>query len=81
MNREDYIKEGVRQLENNQHYETLDEVPTKQNNEETNQILEQASNINIIDGKTLKNLKTNFLELQISTCSLKYTRRTHQKDQ
>ena len=60
MNREDYIKEGLRELENNQHYEILDEDPTKQYNEEINQIWEQASNINIIDGKTLKNLKRKF---------------------
>ena len=47
--------------ENNKHYKTLDEDPTKQYNEEINQILEQVSNINFIDRKTLENLKTKFL--------------------
>ena len=81
MNGEDYMKECLRQLENNQHYETLDEDSTRHYNEEIKQILEQGSNIYITDGKTLMVLKTKFPRAANFYKLPKIYRKTHQQDQ
>ena len=51
MNREDYIKERLRQLSDNNHYEMLEEDPTQNYNNQIYQVLQQATNLNIIDDK------------------------------
>ena len=56
MNREDYIKEGLKQLSDNNHYEMLVENPTQNYNNEIYQVLQQAANLNIIDYKVKKTL-------------------------
>ena len=56
MNREDYIKEGLRQLSDNNHYEMLEEDPTQNYNNQIYQVLQQATNLDIIDDKMKKTL-------------------------
>ena len=55
MNKEDYIKEGLRQLSDN-HYEILEEDPTQNYNNQIYQVLQQAVNLDIIDEKLKKTL-------------------------
>ena len=55
MNREDYIKEGLRQLSDHNHYELLNEDPTLNYNNQIHQVLQQAVNLEIIDEKMKKN--------------------------
>ena len=47
LNRMDYIQGGLRQLNNTDHYEILDEDPTC--NEQILHVLQQGVNLNIID--------------------------------
>ena len=54
MNREDYIKEGLKQLSDNNHYEMLEEDPTQNYNNQIYQVLQQAANLDIIDDKVKK---------------------------
>ena len=56
MNREDYIKEGLRQLSDHNHYEVLNEGPTLNYNNQIHQVLQQAVNLDIIDEKMKKTL-------------------------
>ena len=56
MNREDYIKEGLRQLSDHNHYEVLNEDPTLNYNNQIHQVLQQAVNLDIIDEKMKKTL-------------------------
>ena len=51
MNREDYIKGGLRQLSDDNHYEELNDDPTLNYNNQIHQILQQAVNFEIIDEK------------------------------
>ena len=51
MNRDDYIKEGLRQLSDNNHYEMLEEDPTQNYNNQIYQELQQAAHLEIIDDK------------------------------
>ena len=55
MNRLDYIQEGLRQLNNTDHYETLDEDPIPTYNEQMLQVLQHGVNLNIINEKILYN--------------------------
>ena len=75
MNRMDYIQEGLRQMNNTDHYAILDEGPTSTYNEQILQLLQQGVNLNIIDEKTLKSLYKNHQKYQTSTC---YQRSTNQ---
>ena len=54
MDKEDYIQEGLRQL--HKFYETLENDPTQNYNNQIYQVLYQATNLNIIDDKTKKNI-------------------------
>ena len=56
MNREDYIKEGLRQLSDNNHYEELSDDQTVNYNNQIHQTLQQAVNLEIIDEKMKKTL-------------------------
>ena len=56
MNREDYIKEGLRQLSDDNHYEELNDDLTLNYNNQIHQILQQAVNLEIIDEKLKKTL-------------------------
>ena len=56
MNREDYIKEGLRQLSDENHYEELNDDPTLNYNNQIHQTLQQAVNLEIIDEKMKKTL-------------------------
>ena len=56
MNKQDYIQEGLRQLSDSNHYEILDEDPTQTYNNQTYQVLQQVTNLNIIDDKMKKTL-------------------------
>ena len=56
MNKQDYLQEGLKQLSNNNHYETLEEDPTQEYNNQIYQALRQATNLNIIDDKTMNTL-------------------------
>ena len=54
MKRDDYIKEGLRQLSDHNHYELLEEDPTQNYNNQIYQVLKQAVNLEIIDEKMKK---------------------------
>ena len=56
MNKEDYIKEGLRQLSDTNHYEILEEDPSQNYNNQIYQVLQQAVNLDIIDDKLKKTL-------------------------
>ena len=56
MNSEDYIKEGLKQLSDNNHCEILEEHPTQNYNNQIYQVLQQAVNLDIIDDKMKKTL-------------------------
>ena len=56
MNKEDYIQEGLRQLSDHKFYETLENDPTQNYNNQIYQVLHQATNLNIIDDKMKKTL-------------------------
>ena len=56
MNKQDYLQEVLKQLSNNNHYETLEEDPTQECNNQIYQVLQQATDLNIIDDKTMKTL-------------------------
>ena len=56
MNREDYIKEGLRQLSDDNYYEELNDDPTVIYNNQIHQTLQQAVNLEIIDEKMKKTL-------------------------
>lgn len=56
QNREDYIKEGYRQMDNRVHYRPLLTDPTERYNNELNQILTDALKNNQIDEKTKETL-------------------------
>ena len=56
MNREDYIKEGLRQLSDENHYEELNDDPTVIYSNQIHQTLQQAVNLEIIDEKMKKTL-------------------------
>ena len=56
MNREDYIKVGLKQLSDNNHYEILEEDQTQNYNNQIYQVLQQAANLDIIDDKVKKTL-------------------------
>ena len=47
MSKQDYIQEGLRQLPNSNYYEILDEDPTQEYNNQIEQVLQQAVNLNI----------------------------------
>ena len=49
MNKQEYIQEGLRQLSDSNHHEILEEDPTQPYNNQIYQVLQQASNLNIID--------------------------------
>ena len=55
MNKQAYVQEDRRQLENEVYYSPLDEDPTRVYNANILQVIEQATNLNIIDGNTLYN--------------------------
>ena len=55
MNKQDYLQEGLKQLSNSNHYETLEDL-TQEYNNQIYQVLQQAANLNIIDDKTMKTL-------------------------
>ena len=57
MNKEDCIKEGLRQLSDNNHYEILKQDPTQNYSNQIYGILQQAANLDIDDkmNKTLYN--------------------------
>ena len=52
----DYIQDGLRQLSDSNHYEILEEDPTRKYNNQIYQVLQQAANLNIIDDKMRKTL-------------------------
>ena len=54
MNRYDYIKEGLRQLSDHNHYELLEKDPTQNYNSQIHQILQKAVNLGIKDDKMKK---------------------------
>ena len=54
LNREDYIKEGLRQLSDENHYEELNDNPILIYNNQIHQTLQQAVNLEIIDEKMKK---------------------------
>ena len=56
MDKEDYLHKGLRQLSNDSHCELLEEDPTQGCNNQIHQVLQQATNLNIIDDKTIKTL-------------------------
>ena len=56
MNKQDYLQEALKQLSNSNHYETLKEDPTQEYNNQIYQVLQQAVNLTIIDGKGMKTL-------------------------
>ena len=56
MNKQDCIQEGLRQLSDSNHYEILEEDPTHTYNNQIYQVLQQATNLNIIDDKMKKTL-------------------------
>ena len=56
MNSYDYIKEGLRQLSDHNHFELLEEDPTQNYNNQIYQVLQQAVNLGIIDEKMKKTL-------------------------
>ena len=56
INKQDYIQEGLRQLSDSNHYEILEEDPTQTYNNQIYQVLQQATNLNIIDDKMKKTL-------------------------
>ena len=56
MNKQDYIQEGLRQLSASNHNEILEEDPTQNYNNQIYQVLQQATNLNIIDDKMKKTL-------------------------
>ena len=56
MNKQDYIQEGLRQLSDSNHYEILEEDPIQNYNNQIYQVLQQATNLNIIDDKMKKTL-------------------------
>jgi hypothetical protein len=60
MDRTDYINEGLRQLQNPQHYRRLQVDPTDGFTKDINNIITQAFHNDIIDSKTKKNLITKF---------------------
>ena len=59
MNKQDYIQEGLRQLSDSNHYEILQEDPTQNHNNQIYQVLQQATNLNIIDDKMKKKTLCN----------------------
>ena len=58
MNKEDYIWEGLRQLDNTEHYHPLDEDLTKTYNGQLLYIIKLAIALNITDDKMEKVLYT-----------------------
>ena len=56
VNKQDYIQEELRQLLDSNHYEILEEDPTQNYNNQIYQVLQQATNLNIIDDKMKKTL-------------------------
>ena len=56
MNRDYYIKEGLRQVSDHNHYKLLEEDPTQNYNNQIYQVLQQAVNLEIIDEKMKKKL-------------------------
>ena len=56
MDKEDYIQEGLRQLSDHKFYETLENDPTQNYNNQIYQILHQVTNLDIIDDKMKKTL-------------------------
>ena len=80
MNREDYIKEGLRQLSDHNHYEVLNEDPTLNYNNQIHQVLQQAVNLEIIDEKMKKHYITNHLESQTFICYPKYIKLENLED-
>jgi hypothetical protein len=60
QNKEDYIREGMRQLNNKDHYRKLATDPTIQFNNDINKIISEANRNNVIDARTKRNLTTKF---------------------
>ena len=58
MNTTDYISEANRQLNNHNHYEQLQEDPTRKFNSHINHLIHQAWRLNITDESTCINLQT-----------------------
>ena len=56
VNKHDYLQEGLKQLSNRNHDKILEEDPIQEYNNQIFQVLQQAANLNIIDGKTKKTL-------------------------
>ena len=61
LNRNDYIQEGLRQLDNQEYCSPLDNYLTKNFNAEILHIIKQATNLCIIDYNMQKHCTTNFL--------------------
>ena len=77
MDKEDYIQEGLRQLSNHKFYETLENDPTQNYNNQIYQVLHQATNLNIIDDKMKKKIiKQNTKNPQHFICYQKYPKPT-----
>ena len=49
------MQEGLRQLSDSNHHEILEEDPTQSYNNQIYQVLQQATNLNIIDDKIKEN--------------------------
>ena len=54
LNKEDYIQEGLRQLENLEHYEVLEEDPTKEFNGQILSTIKHGRNLGVIDSELEK---------------------------
>ena len=83
QNKEDYITEGERQLEQQQHYKKLDNFEKNQQKfiKEVETSLRSLLNREYIDDDTLKYCTDPTQELQISIYYPKSTRRTIHEDQ
>ena len=80
MNKQDYIQEGLRQLSNSNHYEILEEDPTKEYDNQIHQVLQQSANLNITDDKTMKTLYKKSQWTPTFICYPRYINLTTQED-
>ena len=70
MKTEDYIAEANRQLSNQEHYKTLDEVPTYSYDKYIHHLIDQAWRMGI--KTTMENLQIKNLEYHLFISFLKY---------